>query len=204
MLGLLALTAFHGVTMMPFWEDWTSQLARLIGDSGQLLWSFSIGLSASLLIPLSLYTLVVAITYRMTGPELSFRRLFSGLAFVALPLAFAYHLAHNLNHLVRESSGLGALFTNPLGLGTQPLSMAEKHARHLDLLISQETLFALQAGLMIFGFWIAKQVVRYRGRSLFPNGQQLKGWRLLPMLLFVTGITGFHLWLLMQPMVMRM
>ena len=48
MLALLALTGFHGVTMMPFWEPWMSTLALLIGDSGQLLWSFSIGLLVSM------------------------------------------------------------------------------------------------------------------------------------------------------------
>jgi len=33
MLGLLALTAFHGLTMLPFWEKWILSFARIIGDS---------------------------------------------------------------------------------------------------------------------------------------------------------------------------
>ena len=204
MLGLLALTSFHGLTMLPFWEAWMSQLGRFIGDSGQLLWSFSIGLLVSMVIPILLYTLVVGLTHRLTGAMLPFKRLFSTLAFVALPLAFAYHLAHNLNHLVRESSGIGALFTNPLGVGTQPMSMSEKHLRHMDLLISQDLLFALQAGLMVFGFWIALKVLRHRGRDLLIQQQPLTGWPMLPMVLFISGVTMFNLWLLMQPMVMRM
>ena len=117
-----------------------------------------------------------------------------------LPLAFAYHLAHNLNHLVRESSGFSALLRNPLGLSTQPLSMMEKHSRHLEMLISQDLLFALQAGLMVFGFWISVKVIQHRGHALIPNA----GWRLSPMILFAILVTGFHLWLLMQPMVMRL
>jgi hypothetical protein len=204
MIALLALTSFHGLTMLPFWEVWMSQLARYIGDSGQLLWSFSIGLTISMLVPVLLYMLLVHITHRLTGASLSFRQLFSSLAFIALPLAFAYHLAHNLNHLVRESGGIGALLRNPLGEGTLPMSTAEKHLRHMDLLISQDLLFALQAGLMVFGFWIALKVLRHRGRKLFAQHQQLTGWQILPMLLFITIVTGFNLWLLMQPMVMRM
>jgi polyferredoxin len=204
MLGLLALTAFHGITMTPFWSDWMTRLARVIGDSGQLLWSFSIGLAVSLGASILFYALCVALTHRLTGGALAYKRLFAGLAFVALPLAFAYHLAHNLNHLVRESDGMGALFANPLGLGTQPLSEAERHLRHMDLLIPQDLLFALQAGLLVFGFWIALMVLRHRGRDLLPKARALAGWRLAPMLVFVVGITGFHLWLLMQPMVMRM
>ena len=204
MLGLLALTAFHGLTMMPFWEVWMSQLARFIGDSGRLLWSFSIGLVACLAVVAAVYTLLVAMTRRWTGSDLPFRRLFSVFGFVALPLAFAYHMAHNLNHLLRESAGLGDILMNPLGTGTLPLSMAEKHARHLDMWLSADVLFALQAGLMLFGFLVALQIIRHRGRGLLATTAGHSGWRLAPMLVFAAGITGFHLWLLMQPMIMRM
>ncbi len=38
-------------------------------------------------------------------------------AFAALPLAFAYHIAHNINHLVLENRGLGDILNNPLGRG---------------------------------------------------------------------------------------
>ncbi|MCP4698727.1 MAG: 4Fe-4S binding protein [Gammaproteobacteria bacterium] len=202
MLVLLSLTAFHGITMMPFWEQWITPLAQWLGDSGRLLWSFSVGLTICTLAPILVYALLIELTRRLTG--LGFKQLFSGLAFVALPLAFAYHLAHNLNHLVREGDGIAAVFINPLGMDTLPLSMMEKHTRHLELLLPQDILFAIQAGFMIFGIWIAVQVIRYRAASLFPPGRLTVPWRLFPMILFAAGFTGFHLWLLMQPMVMRM
>ena len=200
MLALLALTGFHGLTMMPFFDGWVKMLASCIGDAGRLLTSFSITLFLCLSIPILFYTLSIWITRQLVRGETGFSKLFSGLAFTALPLAFAYHLAHNLTHLVRESDGLGALMANPLGIGTQPLSMMEKHMRHMNLLIPQNLLFALQAGLIAFGFWISLRVIQHRGNSLANTA----GWRLAPMLLFVTGISCFHLWLLMQPMVMRM
>ncbi len=204
MLGLLALTGFHGITMLPFWEHWLSTLAQQIGDSGQLLASFSIGLLACLTIPILLYTGLAGLTYRLSRTQQSFRRVFSGLAFVALPLAFAYHLAHNLNHLIRENDGLGAVLANPLGIDTQPLSTMERHTRHLNMAISQDTLFALQAGLILFGFWIALQVLRHRTHRLFETDLTQSTGYLLPMLVFAIGISSFHLWLLMQPMIMRM
>jgi len=203
MIGLLALTGFHGLTMMPFWEVWMSQLAQTIGDSGRLLWSFTIGLIATMLVIGIIYSGFVGITKKLTGTDLPFKRLFSTFAFVALPLAFAYHMAHNLNHLIRESAGIGSVFLNPLGANTLPLSMMEKHERHMNMWLSQDILFALQAGLIIFGFWIALQVVRHRGLNVLASNQ-LTGLKLLPMLMFSIGITGFHLWLLMQPMTMRM
>jgi ferredoxin len=204
MVGLLALTAFHGLTMMPFWEIWMSDLARLIGDSGRLLWSFTIGLVACLVLVGAIYVLSVLITRYCTRSGLPLRRFLPVFAFVALPLAFAYHMAHNLNHLLRESAGTGAVLRNPLGIDAMPLSMAEKHARHLDMLVTPDLLFTLQAGLMVFGFLIAVQIVRHRGSSVLEASTGLSGWRLAPMLLFAAGITIFHLWLLMQPMIMRM
>ena len=204
MIGLLALTGFHGLTMMPFWEGWMSQLAQNIGDSGRLLPSFTIGLIACIAIIAAIYSVFIEITRKITGSEMNYKRLFSSFAFVALPLAFAYHLAHNLNHLIRESVGIGEVFTNPLGIGTVPLSMMEKHERHMTMWMSQDVLFAIQAGLMIFGFWIAIQVIRHRGLSIVTANKKAAAFKLAPMLVFATGITGFHLWLLMQPMIMRM
>lgn len=200
MLSLLALTGFHGLTMMPFFADRVKVLASVIGDSGRLLWSFSIMLFLCLLVPILIYALSIWITAKLARADIGFKKLFSGLAFTALPLAFAYHLAHNLSHLVRESDGLGGLITNPLGMGTQPLSMMEKHLHHMHLLFSQDLLFALQSGLMVFGFWISLRVIQHRGGSLINSAR----WPLVPMILFVTLVSVYHLWLLMQPMVMRM
>ena len=204
MVALLALTALHGLTMMPFWEAWMRALARAIGDSGGLLWSFSLGLAACLISVGGLYALLAAATHRLTGGSQPFRRFLTSFAFVALPLAFAYHMAHNLNHLVRESAGVGGVLRNPLGVGALPLGMAEKQIRHMNMLIYQDVVFALQAGLLVLGFLIAVRIVRHRGASLLEAGTGSQGWRLFPMLLFAAGISGFNLWLLMQPMVMRM
>ncbi len=199
MLGLLALTGLHGLTMMPFWERWIREFARLIGDSGQLLWSFTAGLLASMVLIVLVYSLLVALTRFCNRHDVSFKRLFFGMSFIALPLAFAYHLAHNLNHLLRESSGLVALLANPLGVGAQPLGMAERQTRAMSAMIPQDAIFALQAAFIIFGFWIAMQVLRHRGEALIPGS----GWRLFPMCLFALMMTASHLWLLTQPMMMR-
>lgn len=204
MIALLALTSFHGLTMMPFWESWMSQLARVIGDSGRLLWSFSIGIALCIAAVSALYAGLILLSQKLSATGMSFRKTFSSFAFVALPLAFAYHMAHNLNHLIREGAGLGAVFLNPLGLGTTPLTMMEKHARHSDMLISQTSLFALQSFLMLAGFIIAIKIIRHRSGSLLGDNINKSGWRTIPMVAFASIMTLVHLWLLMQPMVMRM
>ena len=150
-----------------------------------------------------LYEVITHVTRLLAGRSTPFKRLFSGLAFTLLPLAFAYHLAHNLNHVVRESAGLNEVLANPLGTGAAALTMMERHARHLALLIPENLLFALQTGLLMFGFWIAVQVLRHRGRGLVVTGQVFAGRRLVPMLLFMVGITALNIWLMMEPMAVR-
>lgn len=200
MLGLLTLTSFHGITMLPFWYDGISQFGSRIGDSGQLLLSFSLGMLFIMFAPIALYAVLVYVAQQWTGKAVRYREAFSVLAFASLPLAFSYHIAHNLNHLVRESHDLWSLFTNPTGEGTLPLSMMEKHERHLQMIISQDTLFLMQGGLMLFGFWLAVQVIRYRAFALYS---ETKLW-VLPILLFAILVHGFDLWLMAQPMTMRM
>lgn len=199
MLGLLALTEFHGVSMAPFFEVWLLSLAALVNDSGKLLWSFSILLLSGMLVVVLAYAFFVRLTQKICPGRSEFKKLFSGFVFVSLPLAFSYHLAHNLSHLFRESSGFGALLLNPFGLGAQPLSMMEKHSRHQDILFSQDFLFASQAALLAFGFWISLKVIQHRGYVLAGAA----GLRLSPMIMFAITITGLHVWLLMQPMMMR-
>jgi hypothetical protein len=202
-LTLLTLTSFHGLTMVLPWQDWIEALAHTIGESASLLWSFSIGLASSLLVVSLVYLVVVHVTRLLAGRAVSFKRLFSGLTFTLLPLAFAYHLAHNLNHVVRESAGVSEALANPLGTGVVALTMMERHARHMALLIPENLLFALQAGLLMFGFWLAVQVLRHRGRDLVVTGHVLAGRRLLPMLLFIIGVTTLNIWLMMEPMATR-
>ncbi len=202
-LGLVALTSFHGLSMLPGWEQWMRSLAHAIGDSGQLLWSFTIGMAGSLLVPAALFSLAVFVTWKLIGKALPYQRLFALLAIATLPLAFAYHLAHNINHMVREGKGASSVLLNPLGSGTLPMTEAEMHLRHLQPLVQQDILFALQAGLLVFGFWLAMRILRHRMVALMGT-TVLNKTLLLPMLVFISSITLFNLWLLMQPMIMRM
>ena len=201
-LALVSLTSFHGLTMLPAWEDWARQVAQVIGDSGQLLWTFTLGMAGSMAVPTACFALAAWITWQMHGRRLPFRRLFSVLAIPALPLAFSYHLAHNLNHLVREGRGASAVLLNPLGRGTLPMSEAEMLQRQLHPLLDQDLLFALQAGLLVFGFWLAVRILQSRLREI--AGPRPTRSLMLPMLAFVAAMSLFNLWLLMQPMVMRM
>jgi len=202
-LGLLSLTLFHGFTMMSYWENWMQQLAYLIGDSGRLLISFTIGMILAILIPIALYSLCISWLRKMSN-HVEWRRLFSIMAFTALPLAFSYHLAHNLSHLVRESVGFLDVVVNPFGTGTLPLSVQELHNRHLNPLVSDDIVFAFQSILLLFGFWLALKILRYRLSQLTSETINYSRWISAPMIVFITSVSLLSLWLLMQPMIMRM
>lgn len=56
---------------------------------------------------------------------------------------------------------------------------------------------------MVFGFWIVLKVLHGRGRALLTQATPAAAG-LVPMVLLAAGFTGLHLWLLMQPMIMRL
>jgi hypothetical protein len=129
-------------------------------------------------------------------------KVFSLIALPLLPLAFSYHIAHNLTHLVRESVGIGKVILNPLGQDALPFSMAELHYRHMHPLLADNVTFGLQAGLLILGFWWALRLLLPR----ISMSETTLQHRLvsIPAMVFITIVCLFNLWLLMQPMVMRM
>jgi polyferredoxin len=210
MVALLALTTFHGVTMLPAWETGIRGLGRLLGDSGQLLPTFTLGMLGMLGITALLYGMAVAgMRAQMPNPPV-FRRMFAALSFPTLPVAFAYHMAHNLKHLARESVGLGDVWANPLGIGTHPLTAQEHHMRMLTPLIPEEMVHLLQAGLMIWGFWLGVHILRHRTRQIpigIPHDETtiaIPAHAQWPMVLFLAAVTGFNLWILTQGMMMRL
>lgn len=198
-IGLVALTTFHGLTMLPYWEQWMRDTGQWLGDSGQLLWSFSLGMAAILMLLSGLFAVVVWLTQLIDHKTVDFKRLFNHLALASLPLAFAYHIAHNLSHMLRESQGALAVFRNPFGTATQPLSLAERHAQ-MNLPIPEALLFSLQAGLIVLGLWLGMRILRQRAITL----GLATGLTRLPIMGFLLGISGLNLWLLTQPMIMRM
>ena len=204
MVALWAITTFHGLSMKPYWADWVGALGRALGESGHLVGSFTLGMIAAMGLLIVLYLLFVAVTRRLLSSTVPFARWFSVLAFTTLPVAFSYHVAHNLSHFARETGRLGQVLADPLGLGAAASKPAALPAGQMSLLIPEQLLFALQAGMILIGFWLALQVLRHRALGLLGAGTDSMNWRLLPMVLFVVAAAGVNLFLLTQVMVMRL
>jgi len=204
MLGLLAITIFHGLTMLGPWGNAVDWVAGLLHDSDPYLFTFTIMMLFGFALPVGLYALCIA-AIRITAPgAISFKKLFSNLAFASLPLAFAYHLAHNLDHFIRERPEFFNVFMNPLGEGMRPLTSMERNILMMESAVPDWWIFLGQSVLMVFGYWVAIKIVRYRSRGGLKGGGDLSGLQLLPAYLFVILITSFNLWMLGQTMSMRM
>jgi polyferredoxin len=203
MLALLGITSFHGLTMMPFWDDWADFTARAIGETGHVLVSFTLNLIGGFAFPALIYAVAIWFARLGAGRDVSYRQLFAGFAFTALPLAFAYHLAHNLSHLSGETGDLLSVLLNPFGVGLEPLTAAEQHAQMMNPLLPDQLLFAMQAGLIVLGFWLAVRIARNRAFDLFAKDGTITAWRQLPLIAFICAITAINLWLMANNMVMR-
>jgi len=204
MLGLLAITIFHGLTMLPPWGQSVAWLSGVLGEGDPLLLTFTILMLVGFALPVALYALCIY-GIRLTAPKaVSFKQLFSKLAFASLPLAFAYHLAHNLDHFVREIPDFFKVLMNPFGVGMRPLTWMERHILMMETPVPDWWIFLGQSLLMVFGYWVAIKIVRYRARGGLRGGGDLTGVQLLPAHFFVVAITVFNLWLLGQSMVMRL
>jgi len=175
-------------------------------------------MAVAIALPVALYLAAVRLTGFFLGDKTPFRSLFASFTFATLPLAFAYHIAHNLAHLLREGIGAGAVFANPLGVGALPLSIEQRHARMSEMALAPTTLAAIQALLIALGFLVAVMVIRRRSADLINKASgtaRLSGtaktaggksgalWPVAPLFIFAALMTGYHLWLLMQPMIMR-
>ena len=204
MLALLGITTFHGITMIPQWSEWLVQVAGAIGETGHLFFSFAAGMLASSVAPVAVYAAAIWLMSRGAGEGSSYKKLFGGFAFTALPLAFAYHLAHNMDHLLGEGGDVLRVLANPFGWGLSAMTSAQRHDVMMQTMVPQTVMYALQTGFMVLGFWLAVQIARYQARKLLATETlMVRVQKMLPLLFFFAAVTAGNLWLLAQDMEMR-
>lgn len=204
MLVLLGVTLFHGVSMLPGFPLVLHHLAQMIGENDTPVWATLILLLTAQLPVLMLYGLVIiAVRLLNAAASLSLKAIFDRLAFAWLPIAFSYHLAHNLGHLSRERVDLGRAILNPTGSGREPMDMMQWHQSMMNPWLPDTLLHVLQGGLMFAGFALSSRILWRRGVVFTHSGEFPAGWRLSPMLGLVFLSTWLGLWLLSQDMLMR-
>ncbi len=214
-LLMLALTGFHGLTMTPVWGSMTATLETWL-PLGRVA-SFSLGMCALMAFPLLIYTFLVGVSYAITAgysttrrarrpdatvgeaPAASYFDYFVRYAYCVLPIALFYHLAHNLEHLLMEGQKVLSMLSDPFGWGWNLFGTA---GWVVPPLVSLDVLWILQVVLVgtghVYSLWAANKISRrlFADRAAAARGQ----W---PMLIGMIAFSVFSLWLLRQPMDMR-
>ena len=205
-LVLLALTAFHGLSMTPVWEnlrpgtfDFVDAISAGLGV-GRLP-AFTVGMALVCLVPIAAYALTTAAAWvwvRRSG--VGFRRLFVEYAWAVLPVALFYHLAHNAMHLLHEGPEVIPALSDPLGSGADYFGTA---GMAISPILRTEGTWYVQVALVLTGHLVGVVVAHRISRRIF--GDKATAVRsLVPMLVMMVALSVGGLWLMSLDMNMRM
>ena len=185
-LVLLSMTSFHGLTMTPRWGELSAQFP------------FTALMIVMLALPIVIYAVLVRASAAI-APEIGFKKLFIAYAYAMLPIALFYHLAHNAEHLLMEGPKLISLVSDPFGWGWNLFGTAgDLQAPWVTL----EGLWGLQVIFVLVGHVYSLWISAKTTRRLIPD--VALGFKAqLPMLGAMIAFSVFSLWLLKQPMEMR-
>jgi len=193
---LLSMTGFHGLTMIPSWPQWLQAFGAALGLSRPV--AFTVLTAAIILGPILLFWFVATISAALAKHH-SARTLFLHYAYALLPIALFYHLAHNAEHFLMEGPKALAIASDPFGFGWNLFGTARTV---FPPLVTLEGLWFLQVLFVVvghlYGLWICERTTR----RLIPDRR--RGFAAqLPMLAVMILSSSASLWLLSQPMQMR-
>jgi polyferredoxin/YHS domain-containing protein len=197
-LVLLTLTGFHGLTMTGMWQEILQSIQYTLGTGVVL--AFTLGMMACMVAPVVIYGGLVGFSWFAGGRDaVGYRDYFIRYAYALLPIALFYHLAHNSEHLLMEGQKIVALISDPFGLSWNLFGTAHWT---LPPLINLSTLWVLQVGLVVTGHIYSLWIARNTAQGFFPDSRAALRSQ-LPMLAAMILFSTVSLWLLKQPMEMR-
>jgi ferredoxin len=205
LLVIFVISIFHGLAMIPVWTHDTipplrDGLEGLLGFDVGYLWTFTLAMTAFIVGSIALYVGACAVMKLASGNL--FYRLkdyFIAYAYPLLPVALAYHLAHNALHFFYEGSKLVRLLSDPFGWGWNLFGTAQSP---LTMLVPIQYIWVTQIALVLVGNVAAVWLVNRTAHRMFGNRRQALR-AVFPMVLFVALLSVAALWLLSQPMEMR-
>lgn len=194
-LILLSMTAFHGLTMTP---SWVALLEATKAATGLTFMGAFTGLMAAFLaLPVLVYAALAGVS--AAWARVGFRDVALRFAYALLPIALFYHLAHNAEHFLMEGPKLLALISDPFGWGWNLFGTARWTVAPL---VSLEGLWRIQVLFVLVGhlysLWITARTARRLAAGRGTLAVQI------PMLIAMVAFSWASLWLLKQPMEMRL
>ena len=193
---ILALTSFHGLTMIPTWGLLISLTEPYLGYIG----SFTLWMFLFLGFLIGVVYFFVYLARLMSGTTLlNTRTLFTYFAISFLPIALFYHAAHNVAHFNMEFMGFIKALSDPFGYGWNLFGTANIQVAPIT---SMDYVWYMQAFLIILGHILAVYVSTKIAHRIYPTHSQAFRSQ-IPITTLMIFYTMFSLWLTAQPMVMR-
>lgn len=194
-LVLLSMTAFHGLTMTPSWVQLLENFRGATGASFTT--AFSVLMAGFLALPVLLYAALAWLS--AAWARCDYKDVALRFAYALLPIALFYHLAHNAEHFLIEGPKVLALASDPFGAGWNIFGTARWS---IPPLISLEGLWRIQVLFVlvghVYGLWLTARTAR-----LLTAGRGELFKLQAPMLTAMVAFSWVSLWLLKQPMEMR-
>lgn len=194
-LILLSMTAFHGLTMTPTWVALLEGTKAATGLS--FMGAFTMLMAAFLALPVAAYAALAAGS--AAWARVGYRDVALRFAYALLPIALFYHLAHNAEHFLMEGPKLLALVSDPFGWGWNLFGTARWT---VPPLVSLEGLWRIQILFVLVGHLYSLWITARTARRL-ASGRGVLAVQ-LPMLVAMVAFSWASLWLLKQPMEMRL
>ncbi len=201
---LLSLTSFHGLTMTPVWEDLTSGGDSIISFLNSYfglgpLFSFTVGMTAILLIPFLIYYLLCFLSSKISNNGISTKEIFIRFSYSLIPIALFYHLAHNGMHVAMEGQMVIPLLSDPFGYGWDLFGTIGKV---YPMLLGDTTVWILQIMLVVTGHIIGIKIAAKAGEKMFGVGKK-SFIAQIPLLVAMVLFSFVSLWIMHLDMNMR-
>lgn len=216
-LLMLSITGFHGLTMTGLWVRMTESLSA--GTGLGYMAAFSLAMFGLLAAPIVLYALLVKIACFFAGGaggrKVAYRDFFIRYAYALLPIALFYHLAHNAGHLLMEGQKAVPMLSNPFGYapgqhwsvmgfsGEGAWNLFGTESLQVPPLVSLPSLWLIQVLLILVGHLYSLYAAQKVGKQIFGDAGRATRSQ-IPMLAAMILFSIFSLWLLKQPMEMRL
>lgn len=194
-LILLSMTAFHGLTMTPTWVRLLEGFRAASGLSFTA--AFTVLMAAFLVLPVLVYGALAWVSAAWARGD--FKDIALRFAYALLPIALFYHLAHNAEHFLMEGPKLLALASDPFGWGWDVFGTARWTPSPL---VSLEGLWRVQVLFVLLGHLYSLWITARTARRLVAGRAGLLAVQ-VPMLAAMVAFSWVSLWLLKQPMEMR-
>jgi hypothetical protein len=197
-LIMLSMSAFHGLTMTPSWN----RIVQAIDAATGVGWlaAFSAGMAAVLLFPLAVYYgICVLMTWGARDRRHDAGTLFVRFSYSLLPIALFYHLAHNLQHVLFESTKLVRVSSDPFGWGWDVFGTAHMS---VSSILPVEVGWTVQVALILVGHVYAIMIAHRTAHALYSDPRAAMASQ-IPLLAAMLLFSFQSLWLLSQPMLMR-